>query len=166
MAAGDPAAYELAFEEGKLALAEQAATLRETRERIGTVVSAAAVVAGLAASLAFHDGARAEEVDAAGIVAVFVAGAALVGLVAAAVGIWWPMKGGFVLDARMLVTGYVEATPPASLSEIHRDVAWYLGEQMTVNRDGIDRRLRRFAVALVCFVLEVGAIVVVLVDLA
>jgi hypothetical protein len=46
---GDPAGYELAFTEARRALAEQADVLKETRDRVGTVVSAAAVVAGLGA---------------------------------------------------------------------------------------------------------------------
>lgn len=54
-APGDPKGYEMAYEEGKRAIAEQAEVLKDTRDRVGTVMSAAAVVAGLGAALAFNN---------------------------------------------------------------------------------------------------------------
>ena len=53
---GDAEGYKLAYEEGKKAVADQRETLKDTRDRVGTLVSAAAVVAGLAAALAFNSG--------------------------------------------------------------------------------------------------------------
>lgn len=53
---GDPDGYELAFAEGKAAIAEQAATLKEARDRSATLVSVAAVIAGLGSTLALGDG--------------------------------------------------------------------------------------------------------------
>ncbi|HEX9765854.1 MAG TPA: hypothetical protein VGA36_03760, partial [Nitriliruptorales bacterium] len=48
---GDPAGYELAYRSGLQAVDEQASTLRETRDRAGSLLSAAAVAGGLAAGL-------------------------------------------------------------------------------------------------------------------
>jgi len=61
---GDPRGYEFAFNEGKRALAEQAEVLKDTRDRVGTLVSAAAVVAGLGAGLTFTT--RRELIDCRG----------------------------------------------------------------------------------------------------
>ncbi len=59
---GDPAGYKLAYEAGLRAVEEQALTLRETRDRAGALMSAALVVVGLVAGLAFTS----DRVDAIG----------------------------------------------------------------------------------------------------
>ncbi len=51
---GDHAGYRLAYDAGLQAVDEQASTLRETRDRAGSLMSAAAVAGGLAAGLAFN----------------------------------------------------------------------------------------------------------------
>jgi hypothetical protein len=72
----------------------------------------------------------------------------------------------FVLDAGMLVSGYLEADEPATVVEMHRDLAVYLGRHAERNNDALSARLRWFNVALAGFVLEVMAIMVVLLDVA
>lgn len=69
--AGDPAGYELAFTEGRRRLDGQVSALKEWRDRMATVVSAAGVVAGLSAALLPDDG---EHLDCGGRVAIVFVG--------------------------------------------------------------------------------------------
>lgn len=163
---GDPAAYELAFVEGRRTLDQQAQTLNEARERIGTLVSAAAVIAGLGASLAFNNAERVNRLDWWGGTATATAAVALGLAVLAAARIWWPFSGVFVLSSETIVGDYIEGDPPALLPEVHRELAVHLGRNAERNAAGIDTRLRWFAVALVAFVIEVAALLVVLLDVA
>jgi hypothetical protein len=102
-----PLGYALAFEEAKATVAEQAATLRATRDRSATVVSTAAVIVGLGTSLALADG-RGERLTAWGIAAAVVAGLAFAVVVLGVVMVWRPgMTGVFALDSGVLVGSYV-----------------------------------------------------------
>ncbi len=96
--------------------------LKETRDRVGTLVSAAAVVAGLAAALASNSG-RITRLTAWGIVATVGAAFGFGAIAVAAVIIWRPFPGTFTLDAGMMVGSYVEGDPAASLPEIPRELA-------------------------------------------
>ena len=162
---GDSEGYKLAYEEGKKAVADQSATLKETRDRVGTLVSAAAVVAGLAAALAFNSG-RTTRLGGWGVVATVAAATGFGAIALSAVMIWRPFPGTFALDAGMIVGSYVEGDPPATLAEIHRELALHLGTHSQYNRDLLDRRLTWFVVALQAFLLEIGGLVLVLWDVA
>jgi hypothetical protein len=144
----------------------QADTLREARDRVGTLVSAAAVIAGLGAGVAFNDPKRVSNLEVWGAASTGVAAVALGASVLAAAMIWRPLKGVFVLDSELLVGGYVEGEPPASLTEMHRALAIHLGRHARRNADEIQARLWWFTVALVAFVVEVAALLVVLLDVA
>ncbi len=117
---GDPKGYALA--EGKRALTEQADVLKDTRDRVGTVVSAAAVVVGLGLGFAFNSGDRAGDLAWYGIVAAIVAALAFAGVALSAAMIWRPLAGAFVIDAGTLVGSYLEGDPAASLVEMHREL--------------------------------------------
>ncbi len=84
----------------------------------------------------------------------------------AAVMIWRPFPGIFTLDAGMIVGSYLEGDPPASLAEIHRELALHLGTHSQYNRDLLGRRLLWFLVALGAFLLEIGGLMLVLWDVA
>jgi hypothetical protein len=161
---GDPKGYELAFDEGKRALAEQAEVLKETRDRVGTVVSAAAVVVGLGVGFAFNTGERAGDLSWWGVAATIVAALAFGGVALSAAMIWRPLAGAFVIDSGVLVGSYLEADPAASLVEMHRELAVHLGRNAQRNSDQLQRRLIWFNMALVAFVLEVVALMVALID--
>lgn len=162
---GDAQGYQLAYEEGKKAVAEQGETLKETRDRVGALVSAAAVVAGLSAALAF-DSSRVTRFGPWGAVATVAAALGFGTIAVAAVKIWRPFPGTFTLDAGMIVGSYVEGPSPASLAEIHRELALHLGTHSQYNRDLLERRLTWFVVALRSFLLEIGGLMLVLWDLA
>lgn len=161
---GDPKGYELAFDEGKRALVEQADVLKDTRDRVGTVVSAAAVVVGLGLGFGLNSGGRAGDLSWWGIVATIGAALAFAGVAFSAAMIWRPLAGAFVIDAGTLVGAYLEGDPAASLVEMHRELAVHLGRNAHRNRDQLERRLGWFNKALVAFVVEVFALLVVLMD--
>lgn len=163
---GDPAGYAFAFEEGKRALNTQAEVLKETRDRVGTVVSAAAVVAALGSGLAFNNAERIERLSAWGGGATAVAAVAFLVVSFAAAAIWRPFSGAFVADAGILVGSYVEGADPASIPEIHRDVALHLGLHAQHNTLVLERRLQWFTAAITGFVVEVFALSVVVLDVA
>ena len=146
-------------------MAEQASTLKETRDRVGTVVSAAAVVAGLAAALTFNSS-RISGLSGWGAIATAGAAIGFAVMAAGAVMIWWPFPGTFTMDAGMIVGSYVEGDPPASLPEIHRELSLHLGTHAVYNRDLLDRRLRWFGVTLWAFLVEIGSLMLVLLDVA
>lgn len=163
---GDPDGYELAFVEGRRTLDKQAAALQETRDRVGTLVSAAAVVAGLGTSLLFNDANRLGRLNWWGTLAILGAGVAFGIMVLGAVIIWRPLKGGFVLSSETLIGGYLEAADPASVTEIHREVAIHLGRNAVRNRDAIERRLRWFSASLYAFGAVILGLLIVLFDVA
>ena len=160
---GDPAGYALAFDEGKRALAEQRRTLQETRDRAGRLVSVAAAIASLGATLAFGD-ARLARLTAWGAFAAVAAALGFVVVVSASALIWRPMHGAFFFDPAMLVDDYVEREPHASIGDLHRDLAFHLGHHAHTNAVELSRRLRWLTIALAGFVLEVVALGLVLLD--
>jgi hypothetical protein len=162
---GDAAGYSLAFDEGKASIASQEATLREARDRISTVVSAAAVAIGLASTLAFGGG-RAQRFSEWGVTAGVVAALAFASIVLVAVILWRPFEGIFTLDAGAIVGSYVEGTPPAGLPEIHRELALHLARHVLSNRDRLSTRLSWFTWALWAFAVEVAALMIMLLDIA
>ena len=162
---GDPAGYLLAFDEGKATIASQDATLREARDRISTVVSAAAVAIGLASTLAFGGG-RSQRFGEWSVAAGIAAATAFGGIVLVAVMVWRPFKGVFTLDAAAIVGSYVEADPPAALREIHRELALHLANHAIFNRDELSKRLSWFTFALWAFAVEVVALMIMLLDIA
>ncbi len=160
-ALGDPSGYELAFLEGKAALAEQAATLKEVRDRVGTLVSTAAVVGGLATGLGLRSGGP--DLSGVGIAGGIAAGLGFVGLIWMAVLIWRPTELGYALDAGVIVGSYVDQPGGASLGELHRELALHLGGHAEANRATLETKLTAYSRALVAFaiaVLGLGALVI------
>lgn len=163
-ARGDPAGYELAYKAGLQAVDGQASTLRETRDRAGSLMSAAAVAGGLAAGLATNAGTS--EVDLLGGVGVVLAVGGFVAVVVATVVIWRPTEGVFVHDAGVIVGSYVEGEPPLDLAELHRELALWLGQQAESNRELLEVRLRSFTWGVAALLVEIVGVVLALGDVA
>lgn len=162
---GDPAGYELAYRSGLQAVDEQASTLSETRDRAGSLLSAAAVAGGLAAGLAFNVD-RAPGIDRPGAVGAVAAVVGFVGVVLATVMIWRPTEGRFVHDAGVIIGSYIEGDPPLDLPELHRELALWLGQQAESNRQMLEVQLRTFRRGLTALLIEVLGIVMALGDVA
>ena len=162
---GDPAGYELAYTSGLQAVDEQASTLRETRDRSGSLMSAAAVAGGLAAGLAFNAD-RATGIDRPGSLGAVLALAGFVGVVLATVMVWRPTEGRFVHDAGVIIGSYVEGEPPLDLPELHRELALWLGQQTESNRQMLEVQLRTFRWGLTALLVEILGIVIAIGDVA
>ena len=132
-------------------------------DRAGALLSAAAVTAALAAGLATGDG---RTLTAFGVAGALAAAVGFVAIVVAGVAIWRPISGTFTFDAGALVGSYADGPEPATLSEMHRELALYLGRYGQANRVRLDTRLRWYSAALVGFLIEVAGLVCVLADLA
>jgi hypothetical protein len=165
VAPGDPAGYQLAYEAGVQGLREQSETLRETRDRAGALMSAAAVAGGLATGLAFSAD-RVHGIDWPGVLGAVVAVVGFVGVAVATVMIWRPTEARFVQDAGVIVSSYIERDPPATLSELHRELALWLGRHADSNRVVIEVRLRVFTWGFAALLVEIGGAVIALGDVA
>lgn len=155
-APGDPAAYELAYRAGLQAVDEQASVLRETRDRAGAALSAAAVAGGLVAGLAYRSGTG---VGVAGAVGGVLAVAGFVGVAVTTVMIWRPTEGRFLHNSGVIVGSYIEGEPPLNVDEVHRELALWLGDQAETNRITLEVQLRTFTWALTSLLVEVlGAV--------
>lgn len=164
-APGDPAGYELAYMAGLQAVEDQAATLRETRDRAGALISTAVVAGGLAAGLVFTSD-QVVKIDWPGVIGSVVAVAGLVSVLMTAVLVWRPSEGRFVQDAGVLVGTYVERDPPIGLPEIHRELALWLGRLAESNRETLNRKLKAFTWGLGFLVLEILGVILVIGDAA
>ena len=162
---GDHAGYRLAYDAGLQAVDEQASTLRETRDRAGSLMSAAAVAGGLAAGLAFNAD-RVAGIDAPGAIGAVAAVAGFVLVAVTTVMIWRPTEGRFVHDSGVIIGSYVEGDPPLDLPELHRELALWLGKQTESNRRMLAVQLRTFSWGLVGLLVQVGGIIVALGDVA
>lgn len=162
-APGDPAGYELAFRTGLQAVEDQASTLRETRDRAGTLISTAVLAGGLAAGLVFTSD-RIVDIGWPGAIGSVAAVVGLVAVLTAAVLVWRPSEGRFVQDAGVLVGTYVERDPPLELSEIHRELALWLGGNAESNRRMLERKLKAFTWGLGFLVMEIVGVILVMGD--
>jgi hypothetical protein len=130
-APGEPAAYELAYHEALRARDLQVASLDSLRTRAGLILSTSALVAGFLGPSVVR-GHTFELLPAVGgasfVLAALISIALLLGI-----GRWRAITG-----TRELLANYVESDPPATLSEIHRSLAWHMEDAWTSN----ERRLR------------------------
>lgn len=115
-APGLPAAYELAFTEAVRSLEAQSASLDGVRNRAGIVISAAAIVAGFLGPAALRADGWA-----------YFAAILFVGACIGAAVVLMPIKDWrSTTNVNDLISGYIEADPPATLAEIHRSLAIYM----------------------------------------
>ena len=143
----DPATYALVFDQARDDLRRQEATLDELRSRTCTLIGASALVASFLGVAAAGDG-----LGLAGILGViaFVASAGL------AIAILMPIHAWiFTNDIPSLLREYVEADPPATLVEMHRDLAIHASGHIRNNERWLKILYRLFRGATILLVLEV-----------
>lgn len=163
-ASGEPAGYALAYESGLRAVAEQSSILKEARDRAGALMSAAAVAGGLAAGLAFRGGRG--SLSVLGVSGATLAVLGFIGVTATTVLIWRPTELRAVHDAGVIIGAYVEGDPPASLPEIHRELALWLGQQTDANRGMLEGKLKVFTTGLVLLLLQIAGMALLIGDAA
>lgn len=129
---GDPRGYELAFQEGVRRLEHQESSLDELRSRSGTLLAAAALATSFLGAAALPDGQP-------WTTPVLVAVGAFVATIVACLVVLWPKHDWrFVNDPTKVIGDYVEDEPPATMPEIHRDLALHAESNATHN----DTKLR------------------------
>jgi hypothetical protein len=144
----DPATYTLAYDEASYAVKRQEAALDDLRARTGILLAAAALVASFLGGAALAN--RTMALPGALAIGSF----AVVGVLALLV--LWPWGGWvFSFDPRILMAGYIEADPPATLPEMHRDLALHHADHVNQNQEKLDRLYWVYRGATVALVLQV-----------
>ncbi|HVF04009.1 MAG TPA: hypothetical protein VNA20_04135 [Frankiaceae bacterium] len=126
---GDPR-LRLVYEESLRALQDQREALNNLRSRAGQLLTAASIIETFLVGIVL----RGER--AAPGVATWVGVAAFVSAALVCVWIVLPARGwAFGNSATILLTGYVDAAPPATLDEMHRNLAVYMEGRWDRNQD-------------------------------
>jgi hypothetical protein len=155
VAAEDPKAdvHAIAYEHALRSLDQQADQLEQLRTRVGTLVSAAVVVASLLTGFVLTKS-RLSHASAVGVFALLVAAAMLVEIAITAVTLWWPASGVYRMNPAVIISQWADTAPTATCSDAQRDLALYMGQHWDQNAWSLDRRLRWFSVALIAFLVE------------
>jgi len=148
--------YRMAFDEARHRITVESSTLENTRSRIGTLFSAAAIVGALVARPALDNSTA--SLTAAGKVGLIMSGIWFVFIAVAAVLIWWPVDSTDTLSAQTIIDGYIEGDPPASLAETYRTLATKIDAHANALQYDVAVRLKFFSWAAGAF----GAMVLVL----
>lgn len=159
--------YKLAFDEGGRALDAQERSVNALRSRAGVLLAAAAITTSFFGARVFAD----DALTVAGWIAV----AAFVLVAAAVLIILWPWRDWeFSADPVDVIATYIEtessattglpaeAGPPATLAEIHRDLALHRSASYTDNARLLGKLFWAFRVCLVLVAVEVSAWIVAL----
>ena len=155
MGSGDSDAYALSYRTGLRTIDQQVATIEETRDRAGKLLSAAtfAVSLYLIALQNFRD--EIDNIDAPGYVGGGLAITGFLGVVVTTLLIWRPASLRLMHDPRVIVGYYIEGTVPKRLPEVHRELAIWMGDQADTNRKVLNRKLLAFTWGLACLMIEV-----------
>jgi hypothetical protein len=145
----DAATYALAFDEAGRALDGQERSVNELRSRAGVLIAAAAITTSF-----FGARAVTQELSVAAWFAVVAF--ALVG--AAVLFVLWPRSDWqFSASATDLIATYIETDEPASLPEIHRDLALHRSASYDRYARQLGVLFGAFRIGLILLVFEVGA---------
>jgi hypothetical protein len=161
----DPSAYALAYEQGSAAVAEQAASLKDTRDRASTTITAAAAIATIAIGLMFRS--SRVDLDWWGVLGLVIASVGFLGVAIATVLVWRPLAITVNLNAGVPVSSYVERSPsPMTMAEMHAELALWYGRFTLDNAYKITKRMRWFSIGLLGLSLETGGLTMMLLNVA
>jgi hypothetical protein len=121
----------LVYDEALGAASRQEESLNELRARAGALLGSAIIAVAFFATLGIRHG----QIGSIGWAAIagFVTSAALLGAILVPLGKWR----GFRRDPGILISSYVRGDPPATIDEMHEDLAIYIGGDLQTN----DKRL-------------------------
>lgn len=142
--------YQLVWEEARHALEMQRSQLDEVRSR-GVAIISMASAAAFVASTALADGEKMHATTWVGVVAF------AINVCAAAACLVPKPNWRFHREARALIREYVEAEPPASLGEMHRDLAIHLEDDFEHNRKQLKPLYLALRISAALLVVEVIA---------
>lgn len=147
-------AYKLAYDEAVRAIEGQHSSVDEIRTRSGILLSATTIVTGFLGPNALMAGNQ----STVAWVAAWVAAGLLLATVAPIVYVLLPTDGWkFVVGTKMLLSGYIETDPPASMEELYRSVAWFLEDGWESNKKMLAVRYEWFTFAALMLVGETMA---------
>lgn len=150
------AVVRLAFEAGERSIVDQSQSLEALRGRAALLFSAASV------SGAFLGGLFAER-EKVGADTLAWAGAAIgamafLAVLAMVVAIWRPVTFNVVIDPGVILSGYVDAEPPATIDETYHWLAFYRHADVQKNATVLEGLRRWFRVGLYALPVEVLAL--------
>jgi hypothetical protein len=149
--------HAVAYEQAVRSIDQQAEQWEHLRSRAGLLVSTAAVSGAFLGGLTFNSAQRGS-LTWWGLVALIVAALGFLVVTLTTASIWWPTKGVvFTLNPGVIVQQWADESPP-TCSELHRDLALYMGAHQVRNKCTIERHLRWFAWALIAFLVELIAL--------
>ena len=147
--------YKLAFDEGGRALDAQERAVNELRSRAGVLVAAAAIATSFFGTRVATAGSLA--------VAAWCAITAFALVAASVLAILWPWRDWeFNASPKGLIATYIETTSPATLVEMHRDMALHRSSSCVANETILARLYWAFRVGLFMVAVEVCAWIVAL----
>lgn len=152
---------ELALRQGERSIDEQSRSLEALRTRASLVLAAAGVAAGLLGGPVFE---RSRHLSDAGWVMLIGAGVAFATVALMTIGVWKPLDVRFNVDPGVLLSGYIDADPPASTDEMRHWLAYWRALNIDGNAEALDRRVRYFVVSLHAFPVMVMTLLLVLAD--
>jgi len=155
----------LAYQEGERSIDDQARTLESLRARAATLFSAAGVIGGFLVGLALNK-TPTTQLRGLGWLGLTVGAAAFLVVAVAVVAIWWPVTMHVRLDPGRLIVDYIESESPATLAELHREIALWRHQQINSNSVRLDRRVDLLIIALMAFPVEVIALLLSVQDVA
>jgi hypothetical protein len=152
----DHPGYELAYQEGLRAIAQQQAVLDGLHVRAGTILAVASIVTSFLGSIVLGDGGPTGLAWIA--VLFFVAAAGLVAYVLAPRRAWY-----FRRKPTDIIRGYVEDEPSAPLWEMHKQLAEHLETDFTANESNMKPLFRAYQLANLALAGEVIVWIIILI---
>lgn len=144
----NPETYRLIYDEAVRAIANQRDAVDELRARAGTLLAAVNIATAFLAGSSLAHGNLSPY--ALGAVACFVVAVLL------CIAVLWPSEGWvFANSPGALIRDYAEPSPPATLSETHRDVALWTQRHIDENEPRLRRRYWRFGIACAYLAVEI-----------
>ena len=144
---------------------EQAATLRETRDRTGALLSVALLTGGLVAGLATV-GPGSPDLGGTGYFGGALVGTAILCIAVITTLVWQPAKISLSLHAAAIIGSYVEGPQALPEAELHRELALHLNDNSEANQEVLGATLRVFRLGLGMMLLEVAGVAMLLWDIA
>jgi hypothetical protein len=144
----DPATYELAYTEAVRGIQAQSDSLRSTRDRAGTILGVATIVSAVIVATPNRNLSTA---------------VAVVALVAVAVLCLWvvlPVTTRTTTDIHKLLAVNIEGSPPDTIAEVHRSLAYYMQIDWRQNETKLVRRNYAVVAAAILVVIEIVAAIV------
>jgi hypothetical protein len=137
--------YKVAYEEAVRTLSEQRAAVDGIRSRAGLLFSVAAITTSFL-------GAQALRGDPGPLAWMALAG--FVGMAGVFLVIFWPRRWELTINPHEVIGSYIEATDPAAIPDLHRELSFHMYSSYLKNKDGLGELVVCFQIANVLLAAE------------